>query len=68
MASKTGKQVITIHILLNISRAKRNHKIKFGQLIGYSVTNTFLQILCRKCGRETSFGPVFVFQKKICIE
>ena len=32
MMSQTGQQVITIHILPNISRSKSNQKIKFGQL------------------------------------
>ena len=30
---QTGKQIITIHILTNISRSKGNHTMKFGQLI-----------------------------------
>ena len=33
MKSKTGKQVITIHILLNISGSKGNQTMKYGQLI-----------------------------------
>ena len=31
MMSQAGKQVITIHILRNISRSKGNQIIKFGQ-------------------------------------
>ena len=45
---KTGKQIITIHILLNISRSKVNQMMKFGQLIEYPVRNSFLQKSCRK--------------------
>ena len=37
MTSQTGKQIITIHILPNISRSKGNQTIKFGQLIEYNV-------------------------------
>ena len=35
MASPTGKQIILINILPNISRSKANHTTKFGQLIEY---------------------------------
>ena len=45
---KTGKQIITIHILLNISRSKVNQIMKFGQLIEYPVRNFFLKKSCRK--------------------
>ena len=43
MASQPGKQTITIHILRNISRAKGNQTMKFGQLIEYNQSNIFLQ-------------------------
>ena len=33
MTSQTGKQIVTIHKLVNISRSKDNQTIKFGQLI-----------------------------------
>ena len=33
MMLKPGKQIITIHRLLNISRSKGNQTMKFGQLI-----------------------------------
>ena len=48
MTSQTGQQIITIHILPNISRGKGNQTIKFGQLMQYSMKNIFLQSLCRK--------------------
>ena len=32
MTSQTGKQIITIHILPNISRSKGNQTMKFRQL------------------------------------
>ena len=42
------KQIITIHILPNISRNKGNQTIKFGQLKLYKERNIFLQKSCRK--------------------
>ena len=33
MTSRTGKQTIVVHILLNISRNKGNETMKFGLLI-----------------------------------
>ena len=44
---QTG-QVITIHILPDISRSKGNQAMKFGQLIEYNVRNIFLQKSCMK--------------------
>ena len=32
-----------MHILPNVSRSKRNHTIKFGQLIEYNKRNIFLR-------------------------
>ena len=54
MTSHTGKQVIIIHILPNISRRKGNHAVKFSHLIAYKAINIFFQKSCRKCDRETS--------------
>ena len=66
MTSQTGQQIITIHILPNISRSKSNQAIKFGQLIEYNVRYSFLQKLCKKWGRETSSRPLY-FLKKLFI-
>ena len=41
MPSQTGKQLIIIHILPNISRSKGNQTIKFSQLIEYDMRNIF---------------------------
>ena len=50
----------------NISISKGNNQaMKFGQLINYSVRNVFLQRSCRKCGREASYRPFFVFWKAL---
>ena len=43
MASQTGQQTITIHILLSISINNGNQSMKFGYLIKCSVRNIFLQ-------------------------
>ena len=41
MTSPAGKQIITMHILPNISRSKGNQAMKFGQLMKDSVRNIF---------------------------
>ena len=46
MTSQTGKQIITTHILPNISRSKDNQTMKFGPLIEYSMRNIFLETPC----------------------
>ena len=43
MTSQTGKQIITVHILPNISRGKDNQIKKFGQLIEDNIKNVFLR-------------------------
>ena len=43
MTSKTGKQIITIYKLPNISRSKGNQIMKFGHLIEHNMTNLFLK-------------------------
>ena len=49
MTSQTDQQMITIHILPNISRSQGNHEaMKFGQLTKCSVRNNFLQKSRRK--------------------
>ena len=61
--SQSGKQIITVHIMLNISSCKDNQAMKFGQLIEDNVKNIFLERLYRKKGRETSSRSPFTFQK-----
>ena len=63
MTSHTGKQVIVIHILPNISRTKGNQAIKFSYLIAYKVRNMLLQKSWRKCDRKTSPRPSFLLKK-----
>ena len=57
MTSKTGKQIITIHKLPNISNSKGNHRRKFGQLKEYNMRNNFLEKSYIKCGGEGSPRP-----------
>ena len=38
----TAKQIITKHIMLNVSRSKDNQTIKFGQSFEYNKRNIFL--------------------------
>ena len=52
MMAEVGQQIITIHLLLKISRSKGNQTMKFGQLIEYNIRNSFLEKSCTKCGRE----------------
>ena len=43
MTSQTGQQAIAVHIFPNISRRKRNQKMKFGQLIEYNMRNILMK-------------------------
>ena len=67
MASQTGLEIITIHILSNIFRSRGNQTMKFGQLMSniflkiFFMRNIFLEKSYTKCGGETSLGP---FNKK----
>ena len=53
MTSQTGKQTVTIHILLNISRSKYNQTMKSGQLIKYNMKNVFREKSYTKFDIET---------------
>ena len=43
MTSQTGIQMITIHILLNISRSKGHQATKFNQVIEHNMRNNYLE-------------------------
>ena len=64
MMLQAGKQAIAIHILTYNSRSKDNQRVKFGQLIEYSIKKIFLEKLYPNCGWETSPKP---FSKKAFI-
>ena len=51
--------VVTIHILPNISRSKGNQTTKFGQLIEYTMRNVFLEESWAKCREEASLRPFY---------
>ena len=53
MTSQTGKQIIRMYILLNISRGTGNQTMKFSQLIEYNMRNISLEQSCIKCDQET---------------
>ena len=57
--SETGKQIIRIHILLNISRCKDNQTMTLDQLIEYNMRNIFLEKSCTKSSGVTSPTPFF---------
>ena len=43
MTSQIGQQIITIHMLSNISRSKGNRTLKFGQLVEHELEIFFLK-------------------------
>ena len=57
MTPQSGKQIITIHILPNISRSKSSLPLKFDQLTEYNIKNIFLEELYTKRGGETRLRP-----------
>ena len=61
MTSQTGQQVITIHILPNISKNKEEETMTFGQLIEYNMRNVFLEKSYTKCGGKAS--PISFYKK-----
>ena len=63
MASPTGKQIITIHILPGISRSNDNQILKFGQLIEYNVRYIFLQTHTESAAGRL-VPDLFLFLKK----
>ena len=60
MASKTGKQIITIRRFSNISRSKSNQAIKFGQLIEYNRGKFFFKKIMQKM-KQTLVPDLFCF-------
>ena len=60
MTPQAAQQIITKHMLPNISRSKDNQVMTFGQFIDYN-RNIFPEESCTKCGGEASPRP---FDKK----
>ena len=48
MTSQTEQKIITIHVLLNISRSKDNQPVKFGQFIEYRIEKDFSSKIMKK--------------------
>ena len=61
MTLRTGKQIIEVYILPNVSKSKDNQAMKFGQLIECNMRSIFIVKSHTKCGREIS--PI-LFPKK----
>ena len=57
MTSKPGKQTITINILPNMPRRKRNQTVTFAKLIEPNMTKVFHEKSFTKCGGETILKP-----------
>ena len=58
MTSQPGKQILAIHVLVNISKSKRNQTMKFGQLIEFNMKNIFVEKTFTKCVENTSPTPL----------
>ena len=68
MTSKTGKETITIHMLLDISRNKGTQTMKFGQLIEYNMGHNFLEKSGTKYGGKAIPKPFSKIQNiYLCI-
>ena len=58
MTSQPGKQILAIHVLVNISKSKRNQTMKFGELIEFNMKNIFVEKTFTKCVENTSPTPL----------
>ena len=77
MTSSTGKQIITLHMLPNISRSKGNQTMKSGQVTEYKMRNncfeksytkwfeTILIMFKLKQTRECAFKQNFSSRKTL---
>ena len=57
MTSQPGQETIATNILPNILRSKGHERMKFGQLLEYSIRNIFVEKYRTKCGGETIPRP-----------
>ena len=53
MTSQPGKQIVTMHILSNISRNKGNQTMQSGHSIEHNMRNIFVEKSYTKCEEET---------------
>ena len=63
MTSQSGRQIIAMHILPNLSRSESNQTINFGQLIECNMRNILIEKLFTKCVGETISRPFSVKSK-----
>ena len=66
LTSQTVQQIVTIHMLSNISRSKCNSTVKFGQSIEYKMRNFFLQKSYTKCSGDASYRHIYK-KSKLCV-
>ena len=59
MTSQTIQQIITIHILSNISRSKGNQTMDFGQMTENNMRNVFIEKSYTKCSGEARPRPFY---------
>ena len=58
MMSQRRKQTTAINMLPNISRSNIKQTVKYGRLIEYNMTKTFLEKSFTKCDAETIPRPL----------
>ena len=58
MTQQTGQEIITIHILPDISKSNANQNIKIGQLMEYNMRTIFFEKSFIKCDGEASTRSV----------
>ena len=68
MSLRTGKQIITIQMLRNISRSKDIKAMKMGQFIEYNMGRNFLEKKHAKIESRRLVPDLFLFFKKAFYE
>ena len=63
MISRTGQQIITIHIFRSISKSEDKQTVKLGHLIECNMRNIFLEKSYTKYGGEASPRPFYKISK-----
>ena len=65
--TQTGQQIITIHLLPNVSKSKGTQAIKFCLSIEYKMINIFLEIsYTKKCRGKAIPRPCYK-KSKLCL-
>ena len=66
VTSQTGKQIISIHVLSNVSRSIGNQIMTFGQFIEHNMRNIFLKKWYTECGGE-QYSQTHFWKSKLSI-